>query len=65
MTKNDAHGPDRVEIYRKIEPGLELAARHQRTLERAGFTQIRTGDLLLAMSRYSARSSDCWRHIGQ
>ena len=35
-TKNDACGRDRVEIYREIMAGLELAARHQRTLERAG-----------------------------
>ena len=35
-TKNDARGPDRVEIYRKIVPGLELTAKRQRTLDRAG-----------------------------
>ena len=36
MTKNDARGRDRVEIYREIVSGIELAARDQRTLERAG-----------------------------
>ena len=35
MTKNDARGRDRVEIYREIVRGLKLTARHQRTLERA------------------------------
>ena len=35
-TKNDTRGPDRVEIYHEIVLGLELAARHHRTLERAG-----------------------------
>ena len=35
-SKNDARGPDRVEIYRKNVTGIELAAKHQRTLERAG-----------------------------
>ena len=35
-TKNDAPGRDRVDIYREIVTGLELEARHQRTLERAG-----------------------------
>ena len=34
-TKNDARGRDRVEKYREIVAGLELPARHQRTLERA------------------------------
>ena len=33
--KNGARGCDRVEIYREIVPGIELAARHQRTHERA------------------------------
>ena len=36
MTKSDARGPDRVEIYREIVPGLELAANRQRALDRAG-----------------------------
>ena len=36
-TKNDARGPYRVEIYRKIVPGLELTAKYQRALERAGY----------------------------
>ena len=36
-TKNDARGRARVEIYCEIVPGIELAARYQRTLERAGF----------------------------
>ena len=35
-TKNDAFGRGRVGIYRKIIPGIELAARNKRTLERAG-----------------------------
>ena len=34
--QNDAPGRDRVEKYCEIVTGLELAARHQRTLERAG-----------------------------
>ena len=34
--QKDARGPDRVEIYREIMPGLELAAKRQRTIERAG-----------------------------
>ena len=34
-TKNDARGSARVEIHRKIALGIELAARHQHTLERA------------------------------
>ena len=33
-TKNDARGRDRVEKYREIVSGLEVAARHQRALER-------------------------------
>ena len=63
-TKNDARGRDRVEIYRKIMPGIELAARHQRKLERAGsFTRSRTDDLLLAIARYSARSKQAFDSI--
>ena len=36
MTKNDARGRDRVKIYREIVLGIKVAARNQRTLERAG-----------------------------
>ena len=32
-TKIDARGRDRDEIYREIVPGIELAARNQRTSE--------------------------------
>ena len=35
-TQNDALGRDRVEIYRKTVPGIELAARNQRTIKCAG-----------------------------
>ena len=34
-TKNNLRGPDRVEIYREIVPGMELATRNQRTPVRA------------------------------
>ena len=36
MPKNEARGRDRVEIYHEIVPGIELAAKHQRAVERAG-----------------------------
>ena len=35
-TKNDTRGSARIEIHREIAPGIELAARHQHTLERVG-----------------------------
>ena len=34
--KQDARGPDRVEIHRKIMPGIKLAARYQHALDHVG-----------------------------
>ena len=49
--KKDTHGSDRIEYRRVIVPGVERAARIERTLKTATLTRIRTDDLLLAMSR--------------
>ena len=55
-TKNDARGPDRVKIYRVIKPGIELAAEISAHSSVPILTRIQINDLLLAISRYSARS---------
>ena len=55
-TKNDARGPARVEIYRKIVPGIYSRRDTGAHSSVSVLTQIQTNDLSFAISCYSARS---------
>ena len=52
--KTMSRGSANVENHRKVVPGIELAAKHECLSSTPVVTRIRTDDVLLAMSRYSA-----------